>query len=537
MLLKYFIIVIVASAYARITVTDKPNLITNLLDETVKDSWQNRIINDSRIVEDSNENHVTETSTQQICVEPNELDNVIGLNFKLCEPEVKVDNGTALILTPFIKEGRINEARNACRVNPEVFLDFESYSGFLTVNETYNSNLFFWYFPVLNKPVNETPWIIWLQGGPGVSSLTGLFDEIGPFTVNSEEKLILNNYTWLQNHSLVFVDNPVGTGFSFTEHSHGYATNMETYSTHLYKMLRQFLQIFPELRTAPLYIAGESYAGKYVPAFGLEIHNHIDKLGSDINFQGIIIGNGYMDPAMISNLPMNYYHFGLIDKTQLEIIQPFIDSFQRDIAENKSVQAKSKWTTLVSLVLLLSNQKQGYNFLKDDLVIGQYFKFLLRSEVKRALHVGDIKLSFLNVTVNFALAPDFLSSTRPHIETLLENYRVLVYCGQLDQMLACPIASENYRTWRWSRSQEFTNSSRYPFMYHNKLAGYHKSGGGFSEVVVRGAGHMAASDAPGPMQHLITHWTHKQRLSWPPPIFDNKYLTELIANTTRVSNL
>lgn len=98
-----------------------------------------------------------------------------------CVPEVKVDNGTALILTHYLKKNRTFEARNASRVNPEIFMGIESYSGFITVNETYNSNIFFWYFPVEKKPVNETPWLIWLQGGPGASSMTGLFDEIGPF--------------------------------------------------------------------------------------------------------------------------------------------------------------------------------------------------------------------------------------------------------------------------------------------------------------------------------------------------------------------
>lgn len=96
----------------------------------------------------------------------------------------KVDNGTALILTPYIENGQIEEARQASRVNSEIFLGIESYSGFITVNKEYDSNMFFWYFPVLNKAVNETPWIVWLQGGPGASSMTGLFDEIGPFKVS-----------------------------------------------------------------------------------------------------------------------------------------------------------------------------------------------------------------------------------------------------------------------------------------------------------------------------------------------------------------
>lgn len=91
-----------------------------------------------------------------------------------------------MILTPLIQEGKVKEAKRAARVDSKHFLGFKSYSGFLTVNETYNSNLFFWYFPVLNKPVNASPWIIWLQGGPGASSMTGLFDEMGPFTVINE---------------------------------------------------------------------------------------------------------------------------------------------------------------------------------------------------------------------------------------------------------------------------------------------------------------------------------------------------------------
>lgn len=149
---------------------------------------------------------MTEASAKKTCVDENILDNVIDPTVELCKPEVRVDNGTALILTPFIAEGRINEARNACRVDPNIFLGIESYSGYFTVNETYNSNLFFWYFPVVDKPLNQTPWIIWLQGGPGASCMTGLFDEIGPFKVNSNGKLI-------RKYAVFYVD--VLNGFHF----------------------------------------------------------------------------------------------------------------------------------------------------------------------------------------------------------------------------------------------------------------------------------------------------------------------------------
>lgn len=62
------------------------------------------------------------------------------------------------------------------------------------VDEKYNGNLFFWYFPVMNKSVRETPLILWLQGGPGASSLFGLFEEIGPYTVTDDLK-VKGNFT------------------------------------------------------------------------------------------------------------------------------------------------------------------------------------------------------------------------------------------------------------------------------------------------------------------------------------------------------
>lgn len=92
----------------------------------------------------------------------------------------------ALILTQLVKNNLAEQARNLSLVDPKLFFNRTSYSGFFTVDEKYNSNLFFWYFPAENyKP--DSPWILWLQGGPGSSSLAGLFDEIGPFEIKNKE--------------------------------------------------------------------------------------------------------------------------------------------------------------------------------------------------------------------------------------------------------------------------------------------------------------------------------------------------------------
>lgn len=170
------------SVYGRVTIKDED--ISNVIEEGNK-IVKIQIVTDNILTNEEN----TIADTKNTCLNVLDVDNTINTNNQPCEQDNKVDNGTALILTPYIKEDRIQEARNASKVDPKQFLGFESYSGFLTVNETYNSNIFFWYFPAV-KPTNDTPCLIWLQGGPGASSLVGLFDEIGPFRVQIDGSLI-----------------------------------------------------------------------------------------------------------------------------------------------------------------------------------------------------------------------------------------------------------------------------------------------------------------------------------------------------------
>lgn len=120
------------------------------------------------------------------------------------------DPGEPLFLTPLIKANKIEEAQAAAYVNDTEILQFaDSYSGYLTVNEEYHSNLFFWYFKAKVNP-ETAPLVLWLQGGPGASSLFGLFTENGPFSVTKKMKLVKRPYSWHLNHHLIYIDNPVG---------------------------------------------------------------------------------------------------------------------------------------------------------------------------------------------------------------------------------------------------------------------------------------------------------------------------------------
>ena len=165
--------------------------------------------------------------------------------------------------------------------------------------------MFFWFFPAQNGNKPDTPIMLWLQGGPGASSLFGLFGELGPIYIDKNGNIQLRDITWNKNYHLVFIDNPVGTGFSFTSNDNGYARSQEDVARDLYSALTQFFQIYTDYASNPFYVTGESYAGKYVPSITYKIHveNQNPQVKVRINLKGMTIGDGLTDP-------LNQYMYG-----------------------------------------------------------------------------------------------------------------------------------------------------------------------------------------------------------------------------------
>ncbi|XP_008059156.1 probable serine carboxypeptidase CPVL, partial [Carlito syrichta] len=169
---------------------------------------------------------------------------------------LKGDTGQPIFLTPYIKAGQITKGKELSLVSPLPGLSMKSYAGYITVNESYNSNLFFWFFPAQIQP-EDAPVVLWLQGGPGGSSMFGLFVEHGPYVITSNLTIRTRDFPWTTTLSMLYIDNPVGTGFSFTEDDHGYAVNEDDVARDLYSALVQFFQLFPEYKDNDFYATGE----------------------------------------------------------------------------------------------------------------------------------------------------------------------------------------------------------------------------------------------------------------------------------------
>ena len=137
---------------------------------------------------------------------------------------------------------------------------------------------------------------MWLTGGPGCSSELAIFYENGPYTINDDMSLNPNAKAWNQVSNLIFVDQPVGSGFSKCSSIFHYETNEDQISENMKLFLDGFIKANPEYQGRDFYITGESYAGHYIPAIAYYLSHNVTDLG--LNFKGVAIGNGWVDPMV-----------------------------------------------------------------------------------------------------------------------------------------------------------------------------------------------------------------------------------------------
>ena len=183
----------------------------------------------------------------------------------------------------------------------------EVYSGYLnTLKE--NQTLFYIYTPSQNKPDTD-PLFLWLNGGPGCSSLFGMLGEIGPVIFDRDSgEMKLNPFSWNKNSNLLFIEQPAGVGFSETDDPE-FMWNDDIMAENLLFGLKDFINEF-QLKGRPLYITGESYAGVYIPYLATYILKDTSE-EDKVNLKGIFVGNGLTDGETDierSMVDFAYYH-------------------------------------------------------------------------------------------------------------------------------------------------------------------------------------------------------------------------------------
>jgi carboxypeptidase C (cathepsin A) len=180
----------------------------------------------------------------------------------------------------------------------------KSWAGSLKVGSGYgDDSLFFWLWEAETQQ-GKNDLIIWFNGGPACSSLLGLFKMHGPVTFPSTSKKPQRNpYSWTRGANVVYVDQPIGTGFSTGTSDNA---NMDRNNAAVVKWLDSFFNVFPEMRSKKIHLMGESYAGLFLPYIAKEIQAQKPTLKAKLS--SLSLGDSFWGNwAAMGNVPALAY--------------------------------------------------------------------------------------------------------------------------------------------------------------------------------------------------------------------------------------
>lgn len=310
---------------------------------------------------------------------------------------------------------------------------------------------------------------------------------------------------------MVYIDNPVGTGFSFTQNDSGYATNEVEVGANLYNAMVQFFTVYVEYQAVDFYITGESYAGKYIPALGYTIHNanRDPQRNLTINLKGMLIGDGLVDPVnMVGVYSQLLFQMSLLDTNEASYFSAQTDKAIEYIHQGQYLQAFEVFDFLLNGDLYpypsyFRNVTGCSNY--DNMLrctnpeeLGYYYTFLLKNGTRKAIHVGNLTYND-GTEVEKHLLNDVMQSVAPWLATLMDNYKVLLYNGQLDIIVGVPLTQAYLQVLPWSGLDQYLNTTKTVWRITPsdvEAAGYARTVGDFVQLVVRGSGHLVPYDQP-----------------------------------------
>ncbi|KAL6430083.1 hypothetical protein ACFW04_007700 [Cataglyphis niger] len=399
--------------------------------------------------------------------------------------------------------------------------------GFVQVRP--HANMFWWlYYTTADvKSYYDKPLIIWLQGGPGGSSTAyGNFEELGPLDADLKPR----NYTWVKNYNVLFIDNPVGTGFSNVEDNSAFATTNGQIAIDLFECIRGFYTQLPQFKPVPTYIATESYGGKMGAEFAL-VWDRAQKAGNiESNLKGIALGDAWISPVDSVMAWASYLlNMGMIDTRDFYEIDAAANDTRNKIETGQwqealadctytqsitsettcnidffNILTKTKCDHLLPQELLFFNEETLYrNFFKET----QSLDTLMNGQVKEALGL-NVTHGSQAVTVRKRLRNDFMRPVTNILELLLNetDLKVFVYNGQLDLIVSTP------GTLHWVENLDWTQQwkwlPREPLLSKDGfLEGFSKTLDKFCMYWVNRAGHMVPRDNPIAMEIILKDLT------------------------------
>ncbi|XP_015252918.1 PREDICTED: retinoid-inducible serine carboxypeptidase [Cyprinodon variegatus] len=385
------------------------------------------------------------------------------------------------------------------------------------------AHIFWWLYYA--DSYQDLPLILWLQGGPGGSgSGFGNFEEIGPLNRDLEPR----KTSWVQAASVLFVDNPVGTGFSYAERPDGFATNVSTVASDMLVLLQKFFAQIPELQSNPFYIFSESYGGKMAAAISLELNKAIAQGSVKCNFAGVALGDSWISPLdSVMTWGPYLYATSLLDDSGLKDLTSAAEDVKEAVQQQQFLKATELWSVAETVVEQNTNGVNFYNILtqqpdeKTASFAGGNFISLQAHRHIRPLHKQSLselmngpirkKLGIIPQNVTWGgqaeevfsnMAGDFMRPVVDIVDQLLAaGVNVTVYNGQLD-LIVDTLGQELWvKKLKWEGLPSFTQMRWTPLddpASPGVTGAFYKTYKNFAFYWILKAGHMIPSDQ-GPM--------------------------------------
>ncbi|TYI33573.1 hypothetical protein ES332_A04G143700v1 [Gossypium tomentosum] len=416
---------------------------------------------------------------------------------------------------------------------------FRHYAGYVKLRPQDSKALFYWFFEAQDG-VSNKPLVLWLNGGPGCSSVAyGAAQELGPFLIRSNgTRLTFNKFSWNKVANILFLEAPVGVGFSYTNNSQDlHKLGDQVTAADSYTFLINWFKRFPNFKSHDFYIAGESYAGHYVPQLAQLIYdkNQGSSPDSYINFKGFMIGNAAINEptdtlglfdyawshAIISdqlydkiNKECDFKQTNNLTVQCADHMKGFMDAYANidmySIYTPVCIKALGTRRTFPKLPVaprLLSQHgiwhmlPRGYDPCTEEYVE----KYFNREDVQSALHANLTKLSYPYTTCSGEIQGwnDSPDSVLPIIQKLLNaGLRIWIYSGDTDGRV--PVTSTRYSI----KKMGLKVKEEWRAWFHQSQVGgwVEVYEGGLTFATVRGAGHQVPVFAPRQSLSLFTHF-------------------------------
>nr|XP_015211524.1 PREDICTED: retinoid-inducible serine carboxypeptidase isoform X2 [Lepisosteus oculatus] len=405
--------------------------------------------------------------------------------------------------------------------------------GYVDVRD--RAHMFWWLYYSNNPSKNFTqlPLVMWLQGGPGGSGCGfGNFEEIGPL----DRDLRPRNTTWVQAASVLFVDNPVGTGYSYTDSEGALARDVATVASDMMVLLTAFFKA----QSVPFYIFSESYGGKMASAISLSLHEAVQKGLIKCRFAGVALGDSWISPldSVLSWGPY-LYSTSLLDDRGLEEVNAAAMAVKQAMEQGDFQKATELWSNTETVVEQNTNGVNFYNILTQDPdearkavakngyrvslqrrclgpLHGQTLSQLMNGPIRDKLKIIPSRVTWGGQAsdVFVSMEGDFMKPVVDIVDQLLAaGVNVTVYNGQLDLIVDTMGQEAWVKRLKWAGLPAFSKM-RWTAVddpaSHGQTGAFYKTYQNFAFYWILKAGHMIPSDQGGMALEMLKMVTQQE---------------------------